>query len=555
MTSAIDPRIVAEGLHLASPAALGARLSNGRWQRAAHLDYISAHLVDAAFGDIPRLMVHAPPQHGKSEMVSHWFPVWYFALFPERHVIFASYAAEYASEWGRKVRNTIEEFYPELGVTVAEDSRARHRWNTNAGGGMVTAGADGGSITGRPAHLLIIDDPVKDGEQAMSEVEQTKRWNWYRSTAVTRLRPGGIVVIIQTRWDEQDLSGKLLEAMAKGQATEGYDEWRVLRLPAIAESKDDPLGRKEGEALWPGVYDIKNLRAKERSMGPHWFSAEYQQRPTPLGGDLIKEHWWNYWVPHGMSAFFPPVLINGRECRVVELPEMMDKTFQSWDCNFRDSIRAIEEGKEPDAVAGHVWSAVLADFFLRDRFHGRVGLNETIQAVREMSENWPEARVKLVENTANGPAVMARLTKEVGGFVPVTPHGSKVTRVIGTGKTDADRGARAISFAVSVQNGNYYLPHPGLRPWAAEFRTQVGKFPKEGKDDTDAASQAWAYGQGPAWQELEKQHREALEKGEPPESTAEIHRRRIAASLERAKPRNGNGNGQAHGNPWRRGGR
>lgn len=537
----VEPEALADSLHLASPAALAEHLSLGRYRRARHVNRLSDELTAAvakqlatppADRETVAILVEMPPRHSKSETCSHWFPTWAIGLVPELQVMLGSYALSFARDWGRKVRNEIRENFQDLGVRVAQDSKAAYRWHTDEGGGMTCVGV-GGDATGRGADILILDDPVKNAEEAISPTIQARNWEWWKSTFRTRLNPTGlrIIVVIGTRWDEKDLIGMLRAAHAAGPGTEGYEDWTFIRFPALAEG-DDVLGRQEGDPLWPEVMSAQALKATRVSVGEHWWAALYQQRPTPLGGDLIKERWFNYWIPPG--ADFPPVIVDGRECRIVELPAL-DGVFQSWDCNFRDSVRAIEKGHEPDAVAGHVYGRASADLFLMDRFHNRVGLNETIEAFRELSKRNPSAKTKLIENTANGPAVMAKLQHELGSMIPVTPHGSKVARVITAAHSDADRGARAISLQASIQGGNVYLPHPGLKAWTVELRQLLGRFPKGGKDDTDAMSQAHAYTQGPVWAEAEKAHREAMREGKPPQTTQDVLRNKIREALKREK--------------------
>ncbi len=223
-------------------------------------------------------MVTMPPRHGKSETTSHWFPAWTVLRFPHKRVILTSYEADFARLWGRKVRNTVQSLAPGL---IASDSQAADEWTTVHGGGMVTAGVRG-PITGRGADLLICDDPVKNADDAHSETLQEATWEWWRSTAITRLEPDAVIVVVMTRWDERDLAGKLL-------ATE-KEKWTVLNLPAIAEP-NDAMGRPEGAALWPMRYDEAALASIKGSVGTYVWSALYQQRPSPLGGGIFKREW------------------------------------------------------------------------------------------------------------------------------------------------------------------------------------------------------------------------------------------------------------------------
>src|SRR5690348_3861723 len=236
-----------QALATGTPAGLAWVASDGRWQYAPHLRLLSDALWRVAAGHIRRLMVFMPPRHGKSELVSHYFPAWYLGTRPNRRVILTSYEADFAATWGRKVRDVLAEFGPTLyGVRVRDDSSAANRWDlAEHTGGMVTAGV-GGPITGRGADVLIIDDPVKNADDALSATMRERVWEWWRSTAYTRLEPSGAAVLVMTRWHEDDLAGRLL-----GEMEQGGEHWEVLRLPAIAEEEDDALGRHPGEALWP----------------------------------------------------------------------------------------------------------------------------------------------------------------------------------------------------------------------------------------------------------------------------------------------------------------
>lgn len=221
-------------------------------------------------------MIFMPPRHGKSELASVRLPAWYIGQHPEREIICASYAAKLAVDFGRQVRNIIAS--PEYGVLfdteLAQDSEARDRWNTNKGGGYVAAGI-GGGITGHGAHLLSIDDPVKDRADAESETMREAVWNWYRSVAYPRLMPNAAIVLTMTRWQEDDLAGRLLNQMA-----DGGEQWDVLSLPAI---------NADGTALWSESYPRPVLDQIRSVIGEYDWSALYQQQPRPPGGGFFLE--------------------------------------------------------------------------------------------------------------------------------------------------------------------------------------------------------------------------------------------------------------------------
>lgn len=249
---------------------------------ARHLKLLDRAIMEsieqAQAGQLDGLIVSMPPQHGKSELCSKYLPAWYLGTFPDKRVILVSYEADFAGTWGRKARDLLEMHGDWFGIKVSRRSSSTHRWDIDGrDGGMSTAGV-GGPITGRGAHLLIVDDPLKNDEEARSPTIRQKQWDWWQSTASTRLRPGALIVVIQTRWHRDDLTGKLLQsAEINGQ------KWRVVKLPALAED-NDPLGRQRGEALWPDVYTKERLDKVKASRTPYYWSAMYQQNPLAEGG-------------------------------------------------------------------------------------------------------------------------------------------------------------------------------------------------------------------------------------------------------------------------------
>lgn len=253
------------------PAELAVAMSDGEWYVAPHLQKISDVLSQVGQGKGLRIIIECPPRHGKSELCSVWTPSWFLHRWPRKRVILASYEADFAREWGRRVRDTFEEH--NLGKTN-EDVTAANAWNTSAGGGMRTAGLDG-PITGKGADLLIIDDPVKNDEEARSPTIRERNWRWWLTTGRTRLEPGADVIVIMTRWHEDDLVGRMLRHQA--------EQWIELCFPALAET-DDPLGREKGEPLWKGRYSKSELQKTRDVVGPYVWSALYQQRPIPEEG-------------------------------------------------------------------------------------------------------------------------------------------------------------------------------------------------------------------------------------------------------------------------------
>ena len=418
-------------------------------------------------------MVFMPPRHGKSEFISRYSTAWILGKFPDTRIILASYEADFAATWGRKSRDLLEEHGPSLfGIRVSGKSSAANRWDIEGHeGGMVTAGVNG-PITGKGADIGIIDDPVKNDQEAMSVTYQERAWEWYRSTFRTRIQRDGAIILIMTRWHENDLAGKLLAA----QDEEG-EKWEVVSLPAIAE-EGDLLGRSPGLSLCPDLFTKEALGNIKKAVGLFWWASLYQQRPSPAEGGILKRHWWKFWCYPGQEDKLPPVTLRLPDSegggfisvKPVPLPKRFDQLAQSWDMAFKDT-------KSSAYVAGQVWGRRQADKFLLDQLRDKMDFVVTVQAVETLTKKWPEARAKWVEDKANGPAVIATLKRKISGLIAVDPEGSKE--------------ARAYAVSPECESGNVFLPHPAVMPWVWDFIEECTAFPN-GKyaDQVDAATQA-----------------------------------------------------------------
>src|SRR5947207_2105077 len=264
-----------------SPAMFAEMASAGKWQPAPHLMHLdrmlTAALEDAAEGTLDGLVVSMPPQHGKSELCSKYLPAWYLCNYPSRRVIVTGYGTDFAAHWGAQARDLVRAWGRVFNLRLSKHATAAVNWEIEQyGGGLIAAGT-GGPLTGKGANLLIIDDPIKNDEEARSAVRRQHLWDWWQSTASTRLRRNALTLIIQTRWHRDDLAGRMLH-----EAKTNHQRWREVRLPALAEDCD-PLGRAPGEPLWPEKYPLDHLaRVKEGKTAYVWRSL-YQQDPIVEG--------------------------------------------------------------------------------------------------------------------------------------------------------------------------------------------------------------------------------------------------------------------------------
>lgn len=364
------------------------------FQVSPHHELLAEYLEAVEAGAIRRLIVELPPRHGKSELVSIRFPAWLLGRRPERQVIVASYAADLALTFSRQARNLLDApQWPFPDVRLAPDASATRHWLTDRNGGYLAAGV-GGPITGHGAHAFVIDDPVKNAEEAASEIMRERVWSWYISTARTRLQPDAVIVLCLTRWHEDDLAGRLIERQEQG-----GEYWEVLKLPALAE-EGDPLGRAIGDPLWPEWFGRAALDATRQTVGSRVWSALYQQHPTPDAGGTFKRQWFTR--------------------RYRTLPRLK-KTIQAVDSAFKTGV-----ANDYSVIA--TWGTDGVDFYLIDLWRDRVEFPELKRAIRDQHAKHRPSAV-LLEDAASGQSAIQELRRETSlPIVPVKAVGSKESR-------------------------------------------------------------------------------------------------------------------------------
>jgi predicted phage terminase large subunit-like protein len=439
--------------------------TNRRYRWYHHCEVLAKELQRIADGENDRLLVFMPPRHGKTEQVSRRFPAYFLRRHPSKWVGLASYEATLAQDFSRSSRDA----FTMDGGELRGDSKAVDLWQTTQGGGMWAAGV-GGPLTGKGGHCLIIDDPIKNDEEAASETIRAKHQSWYDATFSTRLEPGGAIVVVQTRWNEADLSGYILAKEAL--EPEG---WTILNLAAIAEPETPnfpeschvvPDWRREGQALCPERYDEEALRKIKTRVGSYFWSALYQQRPTPPEGGTFKRSWFKYHCSHDLLG-------EGVEFEdAVPTPLSFSFICLSFDMSFKDE-------QTSDFVVGQVWGVNGPNAYLLDQVRDRMDFPTALKAVRAMQAKWKQANVTLVEDKANGSAIISTLKQKVAGIVAVEPLGGKVSR--------------ANAEAPLVESGNVYIPDPAMASWVGDFVEEYAAFPNGVNDDqVDAGTQALA---------------------------------------------------------------
>lgn len=406
-----------------------------------------------------RLIIQLPPRHGKSLLSSQLFPAAYLLTHPERNVGITSYSAELAQGFNRNAR----EMFRAAGGQLDPYAQAVTMWKTAQGGSCWATGT-GGTVTGRSGHLLILDDCVKDRAEAESGLVSERTWDWYRSALYTRLEPeGGAIVMLMTRWSENDLIGRSLE-QENFVSEAARENWTIIDLPALYEDEGDrpPLPghctivqdwRTEvGEALCPQRYDTAALVRIREAVGSRDFASLYQQRPAPEGGNLFDPTWWQYYDFEQ------------------DLPDFQ-RVMLSVDCTFTDASTS-------DYVVGMLVAQAGNRFYVLDLVRDKLDVIGTMAMIARMYKRH-QPNGCLIELAASGHAVYQMMKKQVPGLIGFNPHGkSKV--------------ARASGIIPAVEAGNVYLPLS--TPWLDNFINEFSLFPASKNDDmVDALSMAINY--------------------------------------------------------------
>jgi predicted phage terminase large subunit-like protein len=416
----------------------------------------------------PRLMLFMPPRHGKSELASTQFPAWFLGRNPNKEIISCSYSATLAMSFSRKVRQLLRDpryqsIFPN--TELGKDSQSTENWLTTEGGGYLASGV-GGPITGRGAHALIIDDPVKNRAEAESASERERVWDWYSSTAYTRLAPGGGVLLILTRWHTDDLAGRLLAEMKAGRG----DDWEIVVYPATAVH--DEKYRKVGEALHPERYDKKSLAMIKEALTPRDWGALYQQDPSTEEGAILKRTLWNRWEDER-----PPTceyVIQSYDTAYGQSESSDFTVITTWglfkpDGNY--SRHTLCEAHGPDPM----FNGDATHIILLDAVKGRYPFPELKDRAYMLNAFWkPESIV--VEAKAAGLPLIQEMRK-MG--IPVQPF---------TPSRGNDKMARVHSISDLFASGYVWAPRTA---WADDLIEECHKFPAGKHDDqVDSTTQA-----------------------------------------------------------------
>lgn len=440
-----------------------------------HIQYLSERLAlathDVERGKNRQLAISMPPRAGKSTLASIYTPLWILRRHPEWKIMLVSHDGDLSGAWARVMRRTIEE-KPQLGIALSRDSGAQTRWETMEGGGVLSRSTRG-ALTGRGANVVIIDDPVRDFVESHSVVMRQNLWDWWLSVVQTRLEPPYLILVVMTRWHEDDFIGRLMSADHEGNPK----DWEQITLPAIAE-KDDQIDRNEGEPLLSPLWPETPGQAAERwaqvrvNVGTYTFSSMYQQRPAPAKGAIFDMDSWRFWTSDPGKA-----TDNGKVIFFDPSAHGTYRWLDSWDMSFKASPQ--DKG---GWVVGQRWCRVDANRFLIAQKRGQWSFTQTIAQMLGWAETDEEAEgyhlynrfvhERVVEERANGAAIIDVLRDKISGLKPTNPTISKEAR------------ARVVT--PEIESGNVFLPlpsDPGNEWVQMDLLSELRNFPYDAYDD------------------------------------------------------------------------
>lgn len=442
----------------------------------AHLQYasdrIAAAVRDVENGTSRFIRLSLPPRGGKTRLIGHALPVWVLRKHPDWSILVTSHESTLAIKSGREVRRTIEAD-DGLGVSIAADAGAVSEWETTMKGGVTARGMHG-SITGRGARVLIIDDITKDFVAAHSAEQRQSIWDWWLTVAQTRLEPPSLVLAVGTRWHQDDFMGRLGSFEHEGDP----NDWEDISIAAVADSENDVLGRAIGEPMLSPLLDETPEQALERwaqvkvNVGSYAYNAMYQQRPSAAKGAIFDAGWWRYWTvnPQRVTDDGTVVYLDPREL----MASRATQVIESWDMAFKKT-------DDSDYVVGQRWARHGVRRYLLAQQRSRMTFTDSKKAMQAWAteQDWTHVHERLVEDKANGTAIIDVLRDEVDGLIAINPTDSKEGR------------ARAVT--PEVEAGNVYLPHPADpgNEWVHDFLSEFRDFPTGAHDDqVDGTTQA-----------------------------------------------------------------
>lgn len=428
----------------------------GNYKTPKHINFICDKVQQAFEGKIKRLIISIPPRHGKSEITTKKAPAWFMGKYPNDELIMASYSQEMINDFSRIARNTLREHEEVFGVQLATDKQSVNEWGLQGTRGTVKASGIGGGLTGKGARVALIDDPHKDWEEAQSKLQRDKVWNWYKSVLRTRLSPDGSIILIMTRWNADDLAGRLLK-----EAQEGGEEWEEIKIKAIADDSDI-LGRNNGEALWEERYPLKSLLEIKKTLGSIMFNALYQQSPTNETGSIFKAQYFQYFYDDGNTLYLE------NENGVKKFMKSECKLFMSGDTATK--IKEINDY----TVFNTFYVTPDKDILFYDIYKEKIEIPDQYRTLTNVYNRYRH-RIIGIEDKQSGTGLIQQGIRD---GLPIKAL-----------QADTDKVTRSMTISIYYENKKVY--HRKNAHWLTDFEEELSSFPFSLHDDiVDTVSNA-----------------------------------------------------------------
>lgn len=456
-------RVNKDNIYLLSPALFAKYTTNNKYKAPRHIRYLEKKILPLLIRGNARIIINMPPRHGKSEYLSKYLPTWHLLNFPEKRIIITSYSADLAKHWSRQIKDLIKIYGKKArGIKLNPANAAVAGFTLKDHTGGVQAVGINGALTGKGADLIILDDPVKNDREANSSKMREKLWEWYKATLYTRLEPGGSIILIMTRWHEDDLCGRIMKQKENECENNDNDnnnnedsdngdntnQWEIIILPAIANARC-PLGRKKGEALWAERFNIKKLKELRRTLGEYWFDSLYQQSPYPLAGGIFKVQEFKYFKFNGKDIEVHNSIIPHKENIFIAV-DLAASTKESADYTVLMAF-AVDSTQ---------------NIYILDILRSHFDTLNHLDIIRDLFHQW-QPLVVGIESVQYQSAIVRAAAAD---GIPVKAL-----------KPNKDKISRALPMQAKLQSGLVFLPQ--YAHWSEDFKSELAAFPNGKHDD------------------------------------------------------------------------
>lgn len=453
---------------LYTPSTIGKIVNKEKWKEPQHIKLLDELLVKISQRKLWRLIVNLPHRHGKSELISKLFPFWYIGNYPDQTIIIVTYQNNLAREWGRRIRELIANFGKLLfSIHLDPNDHSASSIRVLPQGGKIFCVGAGGLLTGLGANVIIIDDPIKNQKEALSLRQRDSLWEWFKATLFTRLEPDGVLVIVMTRWHNDDLVGRILHSnkfveldinnLNETHTEEAQSIWFLLKIPIIAK-ENDPLGRKLGEPLWESRFDLNNIMEQKKILGNFWFSALYQQEPIFATGKLFYREKFRYFTMEASNIVVEKVFDR----------EIKRRYYSINDCSIFATVDlAIKEKEQTDYTVGIVFALnTLREIFILEVVREKFNSTQHIDFLLQIYSRWKPILIGI--ESVQYQFSLIQIARRKG--LPVKEL-----------RADRDKVARALTISALIDSETVFFLKNST--WLDEFEKELLQFPNGNHDD------------------------------------------------------------------------